>query len=482
MTSNATYEKELAFQADRRRATVEFIKIVSDLWYDKSVELVLFKNQLIDKNVSQILSLHNYAGEFVQKPISIFDSVEIAKAILELDIPPAKLDIGKLTYEFHLEENKYHNARGFVAYKIKDAKKSKDIQPKDVILYGFGRIGRLVARELMARTGKGSQLRLRAIVTRGEINPEILEKRAALLRNDSIHGEFPGTVVSDPQKNCLIINGTTVHLINANAPEDIDYTQFKIKDALVIDNTGAFRDKKALSRHLKSKGVDKVLLTAPGKGVPNIVHGVNHFEYSPNHIKIFSAASCTTNAITPILKAVEDSLGVKSGHLETIHAYTNDQNLVDNFHKKYRRGRAAGLNMVITETGAGTAVAKALPSLEGKLTSNAIRVPVPNGSLAILNLELDRKTSTDGMNAIIKKYALEGDLVEQIKFELSDELVSSDIVGCSAPSIYDSKATIVRKDGRNAILYVWYDNEYGYSHQVVRLAKYIAKVRRYTYY
>ena len=179
---------------------------------------------------------------------------------------------------------------------------------------------------------------------------------------------------------------------------------------------------------------------------------------------------------------MEDSYGVKNGHLETIHAYTNDQNLVDNFHKKYRRGRAAALNMVITETGAGKAVAKALSSLEGKLTSNAIRVPVPNGSLAILNLELDRKTSLNSTNSTIKKYALEGDLVEQIKYELSDELVSSDIVGCSAPSIYDSKATIVRKDGKNVILYVWYDNEYGYSHQVMRLAKYISKVRRYTYY
>ncbi len=482
MSLNETYEKELAFQADRRKASVEFIKIVSDLWYDKSIELVLFKNQLIDKNVSQILNLHSYAGEFVQKPISIFDSVEIAQAIKELNIPPAKLDIGKLTYEFHLDENKYHNAKGFVANKIKDASKNKSIQPKDVVLYGFGRIGRLVARELMAQTGKGSQLRLRAIVTRGEITPEILEKRAALLRNDSIHGVFPGTVFSDPNKNCLIINGTTVNLISANNPEDIDYTKFKIKNALVIDNTGAFRDKTALSRHLKSKGIDKVLLTAPGKNVPNIVHGVNHLEHSPDDIKIFSAASCTTNAITPILKAIEDSFGVKSGHLETIHAYTNDQNLVDNFHKKYRRGRAAGLNMVITETGAGSAVAKALPSLEGKLTSNAIRVPVPNGSLAILNLELDRKTSVGSINSTIKKYALEGDLVEQIKYELSDELVSSDIVGCSAPSIYDSKATIVRRDGKNAILYVWYDNEYGYSHQVIRLAKYISKVRRYTYY
>jgi glyceraldehyde 3-phosphate dehydrogenase len=472
----------LAFQADRRKATVEFIKTVSDLWYDKSIELVLFRNQLIDRNVSQILNLHEYAGKFVQKPISIFDSVEIAQAIKSLNVPPAKLDIGKLTYEYHVEDNKHANAKAFVASKLKDASKSNDFEPKDVILYGFGRIGRLVARELMVRTGKGSQLRLRAIVTRGAIDGQILEKRASLLRNDSVHGDFPGTVNIDIKNSALIINGTTVRVISADTPEKIDYTKYNINNALVIDNTGAFRDKATLSKHLKSKGVNKVLLTAPGKEVPNIVYGVNHKENDPDKVDIFSAASCTTNAITPVLKAIEDSFGVKSGHLETIHAYTNDQNLVDNFHKKYRRGRAAALNMVITETGAGSAVAKALPSLEGKLTSNAIRVPVPNGSLAILNLELKSKTSLNGVNTILKKYALEGDLVEQIKYELSDELVSSDIVGSSAPSIYDSKATIVRKDGKNIILYIWYDNEYGYSHQVIRLAKYIAKVRRYTYY
>jgi glyceraldehyde 3-phosphate dehydrogenase len=225
-----------------------------------------------------------------------------------------------------------------------------------------------------------------------------------------------------------------------------------------------------------------VLLTAPGKGVPNIVHGVNHNEYNPDEVDIFSAASCTTNAITPILKAVEDTLGVVKGHIETIHAYTNDQNLVDNMHKKYRRGRAAALNMVITETGAGSAVAKALPSLAGKLTSNAIRVPVPNGSLVILNLEIKKTTTISKINAIMKKYALEGDLVEQIKYSLNNELVSSDIVGTSAPSIYDSNATIVSEDGKNIVLYIWYDNEYGYSHQVIRLAKYISKVRRFSYY
>jgi glyceraldehyde 3-phosphate dehydrogenase len=482
MSSTPLYQKEVSFQVDRRRAGVELIKIISDLWYDKSIEMVLFKNQLLDQNVSEIINLHQYAGEFVGKPISLFDSVEIARVILSLDLPPSKLDIGKLTYEYRLEDEKYPDARYFVIDKLKEAKYTEEIQPKDVVLYGFGRIGRLLARELMSKTGKGNQLRLRAIVTRDKNDASSLEKRASLLRYDSIHGDFQGSVVADTENNALIINGTTVHIITANGPEEIDYTSYEIDDALIIDNTGAFTTEEALSRHLTSKGAAKVLLTAPGKGVPNIVHGVNHNEYNPDEVNIFSAASCTTNAITPILKAVEDTLGVVKGHLETIHAYTNDQNLVDNMHKKYRRGRAAALNMVITETGAGSAVAKALPSLAGKLTSNAIRVPVPNGSLVVLNLEVNKQTSIAEINAIMKKYALEGELVEQIKYSLNNELVSSDIVGTSAPSIYDSNATIVSADGKNIVLYIWYDNEYGYSHQVIRLAKYIAKVRRFTYY
>ena len=482
MNNTTLYEKEIAFQADRRKAGVEFIKIISDLWFDKSIELVLFRNQLIDKNVSEIINLHEYAVAFVGKPINVFDSVELANAIANLDLPPSRIDIGKLTYEYHLEDNKYNDAKAFVIDKLKNAKNFQEIKPKDVVLYGFGRIGRLLAREMMSKIGKGQQLRLRAIVTRDKNDAVLLEKRASLLRYDSVHGDFQGSVVADPENNALLINGTTVHIITANSPEEIDYTSFGIEDALVIDNTGAFTTEEALQRHLTSKGVDKVLLTAPGKGVPNIVYGVNHDEYNPDEVSIFSAASCTTNAITPILKAVEDTLGVVKGHLETIHAYTNDQNLVDNMHKKYRRGRAAALNMVITETGAGSAVAKALPSLAGKLTSNAIRVPVPNGSLVVLNLEVGKKTTIAAVNNIMKKYALEGELVEQIKYSMNNELVSSDIVGTSAPAIFDSNATIVSGDGKNIVLYVWYDNEYGYSHQVIRLAKYIAKVRRYTYY
>ncbi len=479
--SVTTYEQELAFQTDRRRASIEFIKLVSDLWYDQTIELVLFRNQLIDRNVSEILNLLEYATEFVQKPISIFDSVDIVRTLKQLNLPPSRLDIGKLVYEYQMDTNDYDIYK-FLSVQLKDAKNTGSIKPKDIVLYGFGRIGRLVARELMSKTGSGQQMRLRAIVTRGEINKSILEKRASLLKYDSIHGDFSGIVKVDVENSALIINGTTVKMITANAPEEIDYTSYGIKDALVIDNTGVFRDKEALSRHLASKGVDKVLLTAPGKGIPNIVYGVNHFDVDPDKINIVSAASCTTNAIAPILKVIEDSYGLINGHLETIHAYTNDQNLVDNMHSKYRRGRAAALNIVITETGAGKAVTKTIPSLEGKLTSNAIRVPVPNGSLVVLNLHLEKTTSIDDINRTMKKYALQGDLVEQLKYSLNNELVSSDIVGSSAPAIFDSNATIVTEDGRTVVLYVWYDNEYGYSHQVIRLAKHISKVKRFTYY
>ncbi len=482
MSFDDVYEKELSFQIDRRKASIELIKVLSELWYDKSIELVLFRNQLIDSNVSEVLSLHEYAGDITQKHINIFDSLKIAKAIKSLDLPPARLDIGKLSYQYQLENDQYADVMAFVSDKLKSAKKFKDITPRDVVLYGFGRIGRLLARELMSKTGRGNQLRLRAIVVRGEVTETVLEKRASLLRQDSVHGNFNGRVSIDVENKALIINGTTVHIISANNPEDIDYTQYDISDALVIDNTGAFRDDEALSRHLKAKGASKVLLTAPGKGVPNIVHGVNHEEHDPNKVDIFSAASCTTNAITPILKVMEDSFGIIGGHLETIHAYTNDQNLVDNMHNKYRRGRAAALNMVITETGAGKAVAKTLPSLKGKLTSNAIRVPVPNGSLVVLSLNLEKATSKEDLNNNMKKYALEGDLVEQIRYSTNNELVSSDIIGAPEPAIFDSNATIVTEDGKNVVLYIWYDNEYGYSHQVMRLAKYIAQVRRYTYY
>ena len=265
MKSNKSYEDQLARQVEQRRVAVELIKLISDLWYENNIELYLFRNQLLDRNVGEILNLVEYAQEFVQKPISIMHMVKIATKIRELDLPPAKIDLGKLSYVFQLTGEK--DLEAFVANKLKDARKTGAIQPKEVVLYGFGRIGRLLARELMSKTGKGVQMRLRAIVTRGEITPDVLEKRAALLRKDSVHGYFKGSVKVDKENLGLLINGTTVHMISANSPEEVDYTSYGIHKALVIDNTGAFRTEEALGRHLKAKGADKVLLTAPGVGV-----------------------------------------------------------------------------------------------------------------------------------------------------------------------------------------------------------------------
>ncbi|PVX52098.1 glyceraldehyde 3-phosphate dehydrogenase [Balneicella halophila] len=477
-------QNEIQSQRKKNQAAVEFIKIVNDLWYEDSTELILFRNQLIDKSVAEIHGLIDYSTKFIGKPITIQDVLDMAKTIKELNLPSARLDVGKLTYEYLEQQEKGgEKMADFVKKELRGIHDTPKPTPRDVVLYGFGRIGRLAARILASKVDNQNQLRLRAIVIRGELTPENIHKRASLLRNDSVHGDFRGTVVAVPEQRALIINGMTVYLINANSPDEVDYTEYGINDAIVIDNTGVWRDTTGLSQHLKSKGVAKVILTAPGKdSIPNIVYGVNHLDFSPDDTDIFSAASCTTNAIIPILRVIEDAYGVEKGHIETIHAYTNDQNLVDNYHKKYRRGRGAATNMVITETGAGKAVAKAIPELAGKFTSNAIRVPVPNGSLVILNIKLKKKTDLEHLKDTVKQAALNGKLVEQIKYAVSNELVSSDIVGVSAASIFDSNASIVTEDGEDAILYVWYDNEYGYTQQVIRLAKYIGKVRRFHHY
>jgi glyceraldehyde 3-phosphate dehydrogenase len=349
-------------------------------------------------------------------------------------------------------------------------------------LYGFGRIGRLAARLLIEHAGSGHQLRLKAIVTREHAGDD-LEKRASLLRKDSVHGRFAGVVQIDQENTAIVINGHTVKMISAKSPAEIDYTAYGINDAIIIDNTGVWRDEKGLGEHLKAKGSDMVILTAPGKGdIPNIVYGVNHAAYQADRQKIFSAASCTTNAIVPVIKVIEDNLGIEKGHMETVHAYTNDQNLLDNYHRKSRRGRGAPINMVITETGAGKAVAKVFPHMKGKLTSNAVRVPVPNVSLAILSMEVKRKTSVEEVNQFFRNAFLYGDLCEQIDFSTSGELVSSDVVGNSHACEIDSQATIVSEDGKRIVVYAWYDNEYGYTAQVIRLAKHLAGVRRLVYY
>ncbi|MBK6950862.1 MAG: glyceraldehyde-3-phosphate dehydrogenase [Crocinitomicaceae bacterium] len=484
MESSAVgYEKELQSYIDNEKAAVKLANYVGELLYTKGVELVLFRNHLLDITTSEIINLHDYAEKVVGKKIFITTTAHLAETLFEMELSPAKIDIGRLAHEWIQEGDKFANKTDFLKNKLGGLVDNRDfnIEPRDVILYGFGRIGRLAARELIKQAGKGQQLRLKAIVTRSSSAEEIT-KRAALLSQDSVHGAFKGTVKVDTENNALVLNGQTVHMIAASNPEDIDYTKYGIKNALVIDNTGAFLDRDSLSRHLKSKGVSKVLLTAPGKGIPNIVYGINHFDLDIEGENIFCAASCTTNAITPILKVMNDNFGIEKGHIETVHAYTNDQNLLDNFHKKPRRGRSAAINMVITSTGAGPAITKVIPELADKFTANAVRVPTPNGSLAILQLTLNTKTTVEEVNAIVKKAALNGNLVNQIYYSVDPELVSNDIIGNTCCSVFDAQATLVSPDNKGVVLYSWYDNEFGYTKQVIRLAKHIAKVRRLIYY
>jgi len=326
---------------------------------------------------------------------------------------------------------------------------------------------------MIERQGKANKLRLKAIVVRGGSDGD-LEKRASLLRRDSVHGPFNGSITIDKERNAIKANGSFIQVIYANHPSEIDYTKYGISNAIVVDNTGMWRDEEGLSQHLQAKGAAKVLLTAPGKGkIKNIVHGVNHRDILPSDT-ILSAASCTTNAITPVLKALDEEYGIDNGHVETVHSFTNDQNLIDNYHKAERRGRAATLNMVITETGAAKAVSKAYPKLEGKLTGNAIRVPTPNVSMAILNLNLQKNTDKESINTFLRNTSLFSDLQHQIDYTSSTEIVSTDLVGTRAAAIVDSQATIVA-DNRTT-LYVWYDNEFGYSVQVMRVVTDMAEL------
>ncbi|MCK4678473.1 MAG: glyceraldehyde-3-phosphate dehydrogenase [Bacteroidales bacterium] len=481
--NNSHFEDQLNKWISDEKAGFEFIDVLGKLFYDKSIELIIFRSQLFDRSASVILYKHSYSINTVGVLLKIQDSLLLARAIYNLDIPPSRIDIGRLNHEWTRERNQYKDETEFIVDKLKHiiGKKTSYSGPRDVVVFGFGRIGRLIAREMVIQ-GSGAQLRVRAIVTRSK-NPNDIIKRASLLRHDSIHGPFRGIAIENVDDQTLYLNGHIVKFLSANNPEDIDYTQLGINNALLIDTTGVYRDRDSLGRHLKAKGIGQVLLTAPAKGdVPNIVYGVNHRGLELEKEKIFSAASCTTNAIVPALKVIEEKFGIEKGHLETIHSYTNDQNLLDNIHKKERRGRAAAVNMVITSTGAGSAAAKVIPSLKGRLTANAVRVPLPNVSLAILSLSIKSKTTLEELNQVMKDAALHGDLVEQIRFSTSPESVSSDFIGDPVAGIFDSPSTKISEDGRNIVIYIWYDNEFGYTIQVMRLAKHIAKVKRFKYY
>ncbi|MDT8868025.1 glyceraldehyde-3-phosphate dehydrogenase [Vibrio fluvialis] len=453
--------------------------LIGQLYRQKGVEVILFGKTLINADTIDIIKTHRIARRYTGSSLSLQQTMPILQQLSEMELSPCRVDIGQMAHQFWQAHEEEHGLKDFLATALQGALNGEVMnEPKDVVLYGFGRIGRLLARLLIEKSGPGYPLRLRAIVVRGGKEGD-LEKRASLLRRDSVHGQFNGSIIIDNERKALIANGNYIQFIYANSPADVDYTAYGINNALVVDNTGVWRDSEGLGQHLGSKGAAKVLLTAPGKGdIKNVVFGVNESVIQPED-NIISAASCTTNAITPVLKAMHDKYGVVSGHIETVHSFTNDQNLIDNFHSGDRRGRSASLNMVLTSTGAAKAVAKALPELAGKLTGNSIRVPTPNVSMAVANLNLEKETDKDELNAYLRDMALKSKLAAQIDYTESTEIVSTDLVGSRYAGVVDGAATIAQ--GNRCVLYVWYDNEFGYSCQVVHCMEQMMGVRYKTY-
>jgi glyceraldehyde 3-phosphate dehydrogenase len=455
---------------ERQALAEKMIPLVGSLYRGPSVVLRVFGQKIMNASATAIVKAHRHGRLIVGEELNMTKSFEMLQIIEKMDLRPCRLDLGKLCHEFLLQD-KQPDMQSFLETrlsKLLGESTEAERESHDVVLYGFGRIGRLLTRLLIDRTGTGAKLRLRGVVVRakGNIEQDIL-KRAELLRRDSIHGEFDGAIQVDEKNRVIIANGNYIQFIYANSPSEIDYTQYDIKDALVVDNTGVWKDEAGLGQHTSCKGVSKALLTAPASGdIKNIVYGINDDLIEATDT-ILCAASCTTNAIVPPLKVINDEYGIISGHVETIHSYTNDQNLIDNYHSADRRGRSAPLNMVITSTGAAKAVAKVLPELAGKLTGNAIRVPTPNVSMAVMNLNLAKEVTAEELNKLFQDISYHSPLQEQIGFTYSTEVVSSDMVGTTHAGVVDGGATIA--EGNRVVLYVWYDNEAGYSNQVVRM-------------
>ena len=325
-----------------------------------------------------------------------------------------------------------------------------------VAINGFGRIGRLVARAILERPDCGLEL-----VSVNDLADA--KANAWLFKHDSVHGKFPGEVKADGGD--IVVDGKRIHVTAEKDPAKLPHREQGVE--LVLECTGFFTDRESAQKHIDA-GAKRVLISAPAKGVDlTVVYGVNDDKLTAD-MTIVSNASCTTNCLAPVAKVLNDALGIERGLMTTIHAYTNDQKILDQIHKDLRRARAAAMSMIPTTTGAARAVGEVLPELKGKLDGSAIRVPVPDGSIIDLTFVPGRATSRDEVNQILKT-ASESARLKGI-LEYSDEpLVSVDIVHTPASSTIDSLETAVL-DGTLVRVVSWYDNEWGFSNRMVDTA------------
>ena len=333
-----------------------------------------------------------------------------------------------------------------------------------VAINGFGRIGRLVARAMLEANGSraGSGLELVAINDLADA-----KSNAWLFSRDSVHGKYPGDVHAEGQD--LVVDGKHIRVTAERDPAHLPHGELGVD--LVLECTGFFTDRESAQKHIDA-GAKKVLISAPAKGVDlTVVYGVNHDKLTADH-HIVSNASCTTNCLAPVAKVLNDSVGIERGLMTTIHAYTNDQKILDQIHPDLRRARAAAMSMIPTTTGAARAVGEVLPELKGRLDGSAVRVPVPDGSLVDLTFTPKRDTTRDEINQLLKA-AAEGPMKGVLDYS-TDPLVSIDIVHTPASSTVDSLETAVL-DGKLVRVVSWYDNEWGFSNRMIDTAAAMAR-------
>ena len=331
-----------------------------------------------------------------------------------------------------------------------------------VAINGFGRIGRLVARAILERPDCGLELVAVNDLADAKAN-------AWLFKRDSVHGVFPGEVTTDG--NDIIVNGKRIHVTAEKDPANLPHKENGVE--LALECTGFFTDRAGGEKHLQA-GAKRVLISAPAKGVDlTVVYGVNDDKLTAEH-KIVSNASCTTNCLAPVAKVLNDTIGIERGLMTTIHAYTNDQKILDQIHKDLRRARAAAMSMIPTTTGAARAVGEVLPELKGKLDGSAVRVPVPDGSLIDLTFTPKRETTVEEVNGVLKA-AAESDRLKGIIVYTEDPIVSVDIVHTPQSSTVDSLETAVL-EGKLVRVVSWYDNEWGFSNRMVDTAAAMAKL------
>ena len=330
---------------------------------------------------------------------------------------------------------------------------------KKVAINGFGRIGRLVFRAIIKYHPE-----LEIVAINDITDAKTL---AYLLKYDSVHKIFDAEISNT--EDSIIVNGKTVRVFAEKDPQNLPWKDLGVD--FVVESTGVFNTRESAAKHLTA-GASRVILTAPAKDTVDatVVMGVNHTNLMPEH-KVISNASCTTNCLAPIAKVLQDNFGIVNGLMTTIHAYTNDQRILDLAHKDLRRARAASLNMIPTSTGAAKAIGLVIPELAGKLDGIAIRVPVPDGSLVDLSANLEREVAREEINTAMKE-ASETYLKGYLQYS-EDPIVSSDIVGNSSSSIFDATSTFVK--GKLIKVFSWYDNEWGYSCRVADLMEYISR-------